>query len=401
MNYSFFGTALALNFNIFFSLTAGNWIDIVVIAILIYIALRLLFETRSLSVAIGIVALAILYGLSTAFNLALTHLLLKSLFGFLVIIIAIIFQQELRRLFSFVGFFSFQRSAPPAETTIATVSSAVAKLSKRKIGALIVFPGKESASRYFEGGISLGGSISPELLLSIFSEETPGHDGAVIIEGNEARRFGVHLPLAEHPEIAGKFGGLRHRAALGLSERSDAFIIVVSGETGSIDIARHGTWEHCADEQAVYQKLFVFSNAISPRSGNRAYILDWTRRNVVLFAISFGIAGVTWAIFAPDFAMTQRNFTVPLEFQNVPAGYVVQDVVPRQVVLTLQGQATDFESLNPQSLDVSLDLKSISGAGWKTVTIGPGDVDKPTNFSLVQVRPESMEVNIVKNDSGK
>ncbi len=387
--------------NIISSLAAANWIDVVVIAVLVYIALRLLFETRSLSVAIGIVALAALYGISTAFNLPLTHLVLQSFFGFLVIIVAIIFQRELRRLFSFVGFFSFQRPVPPAESTIRIVSNAVAMLSKRKIGALIVFPGKESISRHFERGVSLGGDVSEELLLSIFSEETPGHDGAVIIIDNQVQRFGVHLPLAEHADTTGKFGGLRHRAALGLSEHSDAFVIVVSGETGSIEIARGGRWEHCADEHAVYQKLFVFSSATTPGNGNRAYVLDWLRSNAVLFVISFGIAGVMWIIFSPDFALTQRDFTVPLEFQNVPHGYVVEDVVPRDVVLTLHGQAIDFESLNPQSLDVSLDLKSISGAGWETVTMSPDEVDKPINFSLVQVSPQSMEVEVVKSGNGQ
>ena len=231
------------------------WLDILVIGVMIYIVIRLLFEARSLSVAIGIIALALLYWLSGVFNLPLTNLTLKTFFGFLIIFIAIIFQGELRRLFSFVGFFSFQRGAPADEATIETIAQAVARLSREKVGALIVFPGKESVSRHFEKGISLGGDLSQELLLSIFSEETPGHDGALIIENNKITQFGVHLPLTQNTQNLGHFGGLRHRAAMGLSERSDAFVIVVSGETGDIDVAHNRAWEHCKTAAELQAKL--------------------------------------------------------------------------------------------------------------------------------------------------
>jgi len=386
--------SLAGGFNIF-SLGPNDWVDILVIAFLVYIILRLLFEARSLSVAIGLLALGMLYGASTVFNLPLTHLILKTFFGFFIIFIAIIFQREIRRLFSFVGFFSFRRGVPPAQVTIETVSAAVAKLSRGKVGALIVFPGRESVSRHFEKGVPLNGEISQELLLSIFSEETPGHDGAAVIENNRLRRFGVHLPLTENIEHLGKFDGLRHRAALGLSERSDAFVIVVSGETGDVDVAHNGAWGHCANEDELREKLYHFSRDVLPVERAK-YFSQWFRRNAAMFGASLVIAAMAWFVFSPDFAPTQKSFTVPLEFQNVPAGYVVQDFVPRDAVLTLQGQGSDFDSLSPESLDVSVDLGSVQGAGWKTVAVTPKDADAPLNFSVIQATPASIQVDVVK-----
>ena len=378
----------------------NGWVDIIVIAIMIYLVLRLLVETRSLSVGIGIFALVVLYWLSALFNLPLTNLVLKTFFGFFVIFIAIIFQKELRRLFSFVGFFSFQRSVPPAQATIDTVVQAAAKMSAQKVGALIVFPGRESIARHFEKGISLRGDISQELLLSIFSEETPGHDGAVVIENNKIRRFGVHLPLAEDSEQVSRFGGLRHRAALGLSQHSDAFTLVVSGETGNIDVARDGAWEHCKDAEELRAKLLEFSRSMSPDE-SKHHFLQWVERNAAMFIVSLIIAFIAWAVYAPNFVPTQRNFTAPLEFQNVPAGYVVEDAIPRDAVVTLQGQGSDFESLSTQSLDVSIDLGSVRGtgqpsSGWITVPVTPADVDKPLNFSVIQVAPRTVQVDIVK-----
>ena len=393
--HTYLAAALSLvgGFNIL-SLGVNDWIDIIVIAVMAYIVLRLLFEARSLSVAIGLFALGILYWASGFFVLPLTHLLLKTFFGFFIIFIAIIFQRELRRLFSFVGFFSFRRIVPPAQTTVETVSQAAARLSRGKVGALIVFPGRESISRYFEKGVALNGEISQELLLSIFSEETPGHDGAIIIENNRLRRFGVHLPLTETVDNLGKFGGLRHRAAMGLSERSDAFVIVVSGETGDIDIARGGAWEHCANEDELREKLFAFSRDTLPKE-DKKYLPLASAERCHVWHVVFGRRHCVARLFL-DFAPTEKTFTVPLEFQNVPVGYVVQDYVPRDAVLTLQGQNSDFDSLAPQSLNVSVDLRAIQSTGWKAVPITVKDADVPINFSVIQVGPTDLQVDIVQ-----
>ena len=380
----------------FFPVTPQDWIDIIVIAILVYIGLRLLLTTHSWPMLVGVLALAALYGASNIFDLPLTHLVLRSFFGFFIIFIAIIFQKELRRLFSLVGFFSFKRVSPPGDATILTISQAAGKLSKNKVGALIVFPGKEPIGRFLEGGIALRGDISQELLLSIFSEETPGHDGAMLIENNKIKKFGMHLPLAENVEPGGKFLGLRHRAALGLSEQSDALIVVVSGETGSIDIARGGEWEHCASEQELYQKLSDFCDVFAlPGTVRRAPL--WIRQNIALFVISLALAAGTWIFFSVDFAPTEKNFTVPLEFQNIPPGYVVQDAIPRDTVVTLEGRNSDFSSLNSQSLNVSVDLGATRSVGWHTIVLDEKNVETPLNFSTIQLRPETVQVEIEKN----
>ncbi len=375
-----------------FATNPANWLDVLIIASLAYIILRLLLEARSLSVAIGILILSVLYWISFLFNLPLTNLFLKTFFGFFIIFIAIIFQRELRRLFSFVGFFRFQRVLPPAQATMDTLAHAVATLSSGRVGALIVCPGRESISRHFEKGIPLNGELSQELLLSIFSEETPGHDGAAIVENNRLRQFGVHLPLTETTDGLGKFGGLRHRAALGLSERSDAFVIVVSGETGSIDVALRGAWEHCADATELRKKLVAFSRALPQK--HAPFLSNWLKKDVLLFLASFVLAGMAWGVYSPDFAQTQKNFTVSLEFRNVPPGYVVRDVVPRQVVLSLKGKTSDFDVLSPQSLNVSVDLSSVQRAGWKTIPLATADAEVPLNFSAVQLSPKNVQVDI-------
>jgi hypothetical protein len=109
------------------------------------------------------------------------------------------------------------------------------------------------------------------------------------------------------------------------------------------------------------------------------------------------LAGGTWRLFASDFATVQKNFTAPLEFQNVPAGYFVEDAIPRDAVLTLQGQNSDFNALNPQAMNVSVDVGSSTKAGWHTILLTGKDVNAPLNFSVIQVQPRSVEVEIVKD----
>jgi uncharacterized protein (TIGR00159 family) len=398
MSPRIFLAAISLVNNLNFSwLSIRDFIDIIVIAILIYVGLRLLLETHSWPMLIGILVVALLYGASSVFNLPLTHLVLRAFFGFFIIFIAIIFQKELRRLLSFVGFFSFKRLTPPADATILMISQAAGKLSHGKVGALIVFPGKEPIGRFLEGGIALRGDVSQELLLSLFSEETPGHDGAMIIENNRIKKFGVHLPLAENLGHSGKFHGLRHRAALGLSEQSDAIVVVVSGETGSIDIARDGEWEHCANEHELHEKLSAFCAAFSLPGTASPTFPRWLWRNIGLFGASLVLAGGTWHFFSANFAPAQKDFTVPLEFQNLPSGYFVEDAIPRDAVVTLEGQNSDFSVLNPQALNVSVDIGSSTTAGWHTVALGEKDVNAPLNFSVDQIQPRSVEVEIVKD----
>ncbi|MEK7120286.1 MAG: DNA integrity scanning protein DisA nucleotide-binding domain protein, partial [Patescibacteria group bacterium] len=152
----------------------------------------------------------------------------------------IIFQKEIRRLLEIIGVWGIQRKMTvPADLTLLSVSEAARYFVSHKIGSLIVFPGQEPLERFLEGGTDLNGEVSTALLTSIFDDSSPGHDGAVIIKGNKLKKFAVHLPLGENIEAVKNFG-TRHRAALGLAEKTDALCVVTSEEKGTISVARDG-----------------------------------------------------------------------------------------------------------------------------------------------------------------
>ena len=152
-------------------------------------------------------------------------------------------------------------------------------------------------------------------------------------------------------------------------------------------------FERCKDEADVREKLATFYGGID--SNNRwSYFSQWTWRNAIFFGIALLIAFIAWLLFLPQFALVQKKFTIPLEFQNVSSTYVVQDIIPREAVITLQGQNLNFSSLSPQSLQVIVDLAAIKTPGWHEVSISAQNTEIPANFSVVQVEPRSIEIEI-------
>jgi len=383
------------------TLSSLNFLDIFIIALLIYITIKLLRETHSISVVAGVLMLLGFYGLALLFDLPLTSLVLRSFFGVFLIIIAIIFQRELRRFFSTFGFLGVaRRFMPPSEMVMKTVSHSVGRMASEKIGALIIFPGREQINRHLEGGNRLNGEISEPLLLSIFDKTSPGHDGATIIESNRIRKFAVHLPLAEQIEKV-RHLGLRHRAALGLSERSDAFIIVVSEERGFISVVQNGKIMQMQDEAELKRRLLEFYKEKFPQL-NLFNLSRWFVKNVLLLTISFIIALGIFSVVNSRFALVQRNFVVTPEFSNIPAEIIINDVSPQEVILTLKGRGSDFDVFKPESLRVLVDvgaLFNITKAGWHRVSITDKEIESPFNLSVIKIDPLSIRVQIIKKDS--
>lgn len=212
-------------------------LDILVLAVLMYQVYQILVQTRAIQLVKGAFLIALVYVLAFFLELDTLLWILNGLVTVLVIVIAIVFQPELRNIFTRIGtgdWFRLTGRSKPVQ--IETVLNAVEILSGRRRGALIVFTRRIGLKNIIDTGTKVGGELSSSLLLSIFAFDTPLHDGAVIIQGGKLNAAGCFLPLSEQSDIRRSFG-TRHRAALGLAEETDAVILVVSEETGSISLA--------------------------------------------------------------------------------------------------------------------------------------------------------------------
>jgi diadenylate cyclase len=216
-------------------------LEILIIAIMIYYLLSFFWNTRAMDLLLGLVAFIFLYGLSTWFRLPVLQKLLFYFVNVAVIAVLIIFQPEVRLALSKLSVKGKKyREITAFDKFLDSLGQSIYRLSEKKIGALILLENQDSLEEFANKAVILNAEFSPELLETIFSMNTPLHDGALIIRGTTIVSAATILPLADDSSQLSKSMGTRHRAGLGISQLTDALIIVVSEETGKVSIARDG-----------------------------------------------------------------------------------------------------------------------------------------------------------------
>jgi diadenylate cyclase len=225
----------------------GWWdlLDILVVSILIYEVLKLIRGTRAVQMALGGgVIVALFYG-SRWGHLETVNWLIRNLAGYIVFVVIVLFQSDIRRALAHLGrapFFRYFAKAESAEESIEELVVAASMLSAQRIGAIVALERQVGLRNYIEGGIPLDAVLTYDLLLSIFQTASPLHDGAVIVQDDRVAAAACFLPLTINPKLSKELGS-RHRAAIGLTEENDAVAIVVSEETGSVSLVADGQIE--------------------------------------------------------------------------------------------------------------------------------------------------------------
>lgn len=225
--------------NEYFLLIGKPILEIIILWFVLYRIMLFVKGTRAAQVLKGIVVLIILFFLTQRLGLETLNWILTKLFALSIIAFLIIFQPELRRGLARLGQNHFLGSFLKEEQIIEEIVTAVMNLSQKKIGALIAIEREVSLKTYIESGVSLQSKLTHELLNTIFIPNGPLHDGGVIIEEGCLAAAGCLFPLSQNPRIS-KTLGTRHRAALGLTEETDAAVVVISEETGAISVAIGG-----------------------------------------------------------------------------------------------------------------------------------------------------------------
>jgi len=216
-------------------------LEIAIIAVLIYYLLLFFWNTRAMDLVFGLFTFLILYTFSRWFYLPVLQKLMLYFVNVAVIALLIIFQPELRLALSRLNFKSKKyREATEFDKFLDSISQSIYKMADKRVGALIVLENQDSLDEFANKAVLLNSQFSPELLESIFITTTPLHDGAVIIRDTKILSAATILPLADDSSQLSKSMGTRHRAGLGISQITDALVIVVSEETGKVSIAREG-----------------------------------------------------------------------------------------------------------------------------------------------------------------
>ncbi len=255
-------------------------LDIAIVAYLFYKLSGLLRETRAGTLIKGIVLMLIFAGISNLLQLNTINYLLKNLTQFGIMALIVVFQPELRRTLEKIGktnfatLFSAEKN--DVETTAAEIAAAASAMSSRRIGALIVLEREIKISDIVRTGTEVDAKVSSELLVNIFIPNTPLHDGAVIIREDRVAAAGCILPLTQNETLSQEFG-TRHRAALGLSESSDAAVIVVSEETGKISFTTNGNMSRNYTEETL-KKMIIKVLSSGTEKKEEKIIKKWKER---------------------------------------------------------------------------------------------------------------------------
>jgi uncharacterized protein (TIGR00159 family) len=367
-------------------------LDVTIIALMIF-ALLTWFKTRaSRFVLIGIILLAGVYMAARFFQLYLTTIVLQGFFAILLFVLVVIFQEDLRGFFERLALLgNIARKFPSSDglkDTAEIISQTASSLARKKTGALIVIQGNDPLERHINGGTELDGVVSGPLLESIFDPHSIGHDGAVIISGNRVKKFGCHLPLSSNAARYGNIG-LRHTAALGLAERTDALCVVVSEERGTISVAQRENLETLAGASALHEILKDFFVRNTP-SKNSHPALNWLRGNTPEKLIAVGLACLLWVAFGYQRDVVRRDFIIPLEYKNVPRNWQIEEPQVTEIKVVLQGSEQAFRLLNERSLKASLDLSSI---GKKREFILTKDmINAPSYLTVADIIPAKINV---------
>jgi uncharacterized protein (TIGR00159 family) len=365
-------------------------LDVAIVAAIAFAGIVWLRRSRARFAALGIALVAGLFLVVSRLGFELTAWILQGFLAIVVIVTVVVFQEDLRRIFERIALLGLGRLTPaPPPGVSDAIARALGRLAGRRIGALVVVPGREPLDRHLEGGIELDGRLSEPLLLSLFDPGSPGHDGAILVNGDRVSRFAVHLPLSTSREQLGILG-TRHAAGVGLAERCDALCIVVSEERGTISVARDGRLRVLRGAEELAETLRAHLAAVAPapaeRGRWRALAGRWPEALAAL-----GIAVALWLVRVPGSDVIEVRRRAPLRVENLPAGYVIEGMEPAEVEITLSGTRWDLFQARAQQISVRVDAV-MAQLGRRTFRLSTGHVDHPPGVEPLEIVPSSVRL---------
>ena len=373
--------------------------DILLTSFLIYFLFWFLNKTKSLRAIFIAFGVFLLYILTYFLNFSLTYKILQTLVGSFFVILIIIFQDEIKRIFYFINI-KKRDVQELSKHFIEDLVTAVFKMAEQKTGALIVIPGHEVISPHTTGGLSLNADFSIPLILSIFDDSSPGHDGAIILEGHKIKEFSVHLPLSNDIEQLAGFG-TRHRAGLGISEKTDCLTIIVSEERGTVSLAQNGKLKIVKEKDELKREIEDFIKNLPAHKPvvTKNLFKAFFKSHLWFFLASVAFSSFIWLVTSyPSLGIIQKNFSVPVQLINVNPNVNITDLKPIEVVATFSGREQDFNLLGESSLKVIIDLKKFDliDKEYVVVRLKKEDIIYPKSLNLVDFTPEIVSFKIKK-----
>ena len=383
---------------------APTWRDIADILFLTIVAYQLYVwfrESRALRVIIGLVALGGIYSIAKFWGLFLTTWVFQILWQVLLILLLILFQTEIRQVLEKVSPMRYLRSRRRVfqKTFAKELSQTLFEMAADRTGALIVLARNDNPAEFVRAGQTIMALPESALIKSIFNRYAPAHDGAIVIAQDRITQMGCILPLSEDENLPEKYG-TRHRAALGLSEVTDAICLVVSEERSEVTTVVEGkivTWQ---DPEALAGNLSEITGGPEIRVPTLKgflkgiFVENWRTKLSALALVT-----IAWLILASrqEAALT---ITTPVQHTNVPSHLMLGQGSTPTVDLTLSGRRNTIRTLMDQDVQVSFDLSAIT-LGRHLIKVSTKNIVLPFGVKIDRVAPQKIMVNLRQRPKDK
>ena len=372
-------------------LTVIRWRDVVDILLNSYILFRLyiiLRGTHLFRIVIFIFFLFFLHQFTATSGMIITHTVMQGVAALTAIGVLIVFRHEIRAIFRSKGIKDiFWRITPkPTQTPIEIIVESVFRLARQKTGALIVLPARQAVDDLIQGGVPLDGRVSREMIESIFWPGNPVHDGAVVIDGEKMVRVAAILPLTNRGDLPTRYG-TRHRAAIGLSEMSDAVVLVVSEERGEVAVAFNGQI-HTVGTRAKLEHWLHDHSVFKAPSIQTPFKEKLTAAAAAVLSVM--IVGSIWFSYSVGIVISLGTVEVPVEYVKRDTHMRVVETSSSTVKLQLSGPRQLISTLNPNQVKVRFDLEN-AVAGKNSFNVSEKDIILPPGASVKKIEPSTID----------
>jgi len=372
-----------------------RWQDGLDILILTYIFYRLylwLRKKKALRMILAILALPLFYILARWVDLPLSVWGLQNLWPVILIVLVVIFQEEIREVLGNVSLpsFFFGRSERLTSEAIDKIVEAAFQMAERRIGGLIVLQKKDDLDELIHEKTPLDAEINEDLLISIFNPQSPLHDGAVILLGDRIRHAAALLPLCKSISLP-KEWGTRHRAGVGITEISDAECIIISEERREVLLASKGTLKKKEKREDLKQSLVHVAPVQEKKDGENVWpkklFEDLPQKALFLFLVC-----LLW-VFVIGIRQGEVGFNIPIEYYSVPQNLVIAGEPPKEVNVRLKGSQRLLSSLKPDQIRVRVDLSN-AHKGSNQISLSETNIDRDPGISVANFYPRNIRLQL-------
>ena len=369
-------------------------LDIVLIALLFFFLYHTLRRTGTSKIFFGILIAAAIFVVARFLDLQGIDWIYSNLSPIFLLALIIIFQPEIRKMFERAASIRRKEIGSEAPKLSSVISNGIFTLAKQRHGALFVFPGQDSVKAWTSEGIPLDAYVSYPLLLSLFDPNSPGHDGAIVIENGKVSTFAVRLPLSDSNKLSQEFG-TRHHAGLGLSEVTDALVAVVSEERGTVTLFYEGMFQRIKDKDDLAARIMKHWNIIaSYQLFTRKKIPR--RKTITQIAVSFIFAFLFWStVVLTKSELKEMIYTVPVQYIAMPRHYSIEGERTTEITVNLLGKTADLNRINPMQLRAVIDLSKMT-PGEQNIKIDEENLELPRQVRVSRTRPETVYLNIIE-----